>query len=67
MDFGNHPYNLVFQSLGLPDMSAYGGIGFNQALAGAALQGFSPAAMCPIVGSWTTQLAPGVMGDVCAA
>ena len=67
MDFGNHPYNLVFQSLGLPDMSAYGGIAFNQALAGAALQNFSPAAMCPIVGSWTTQLAPGVMGDVCAA
>ncbi|MDC0467284.1 TonB-dependent receptor, partial [Gammaproteobacteria bacterium] len=45
---------------------AYGGIEFNQALAGAAAGGFTPQLMCPIVGSWTTTLAPGVTGDVCA-
>ena len=47
-------------------MSAYGGLEFNQALAGAAAGGFTPQLMCPIVGSWTIPLAPGVMGDVCA-
>ena len=47
-------------------MSAYGGLPFNQALAGAAAAGFTPQAVCPIVGSWTVPLAPGVMGDVCA-
>ena len=66
-NFGKHPYNAIFQTLGLPDMSAYGGIEFNQALAGAAAGGFAPQLMCPIVGSWTTTLAPGVTGDVCAA
>ena len=65
-NFGKHPYNAIFQTLGLPDMSAYGGIEFNQALAGAAAGGFTPQLMCPIVGSWTVPLAPGVMGDVCA-
>ena len=65
-NFGKHPYNAIFQTLGLPDMSAYGGIEFNQALAGAAAGGFTPQLMCPIVGSWTTTLAPGVTGDVCA-
>ena len=48
-------------------MAAYGGLPFNQALAGAAAAGFTPQAVCPIVGSWTVPLAPGVMGDVCAA
>lgn len=65
-NFGKHPYNAIFQTLGLPDMSAYGGIEFNQALAGAAAGRFPPQLMCPIVGSWTIPLAPGVMGDVCA-
>lgn len=65
-NFGKHPYNAIFQTLGLPDMSAYGGIEFNQALAGAAAGRFTPQLVCPIVGSWTIPLAPGVMGDVCA-
>jgi len=65
-NFGKHPYNVIFQTLGLPDMSAYGGLPFNQELAGAAAAGFTPQAMCPILGSWTVPLAPGVMGDVCA-
>ena len=67
-NFGDHPYNEVFQSLGLPDMSGYGGLGFNQALAGAAVAGFAPAAVCPIVGSWMLPIAAagGAIMDVCA-
>jgi len=63
-DFGMHPYNLLFQSLGLPDMSEYGGIAFNQALAGAALQNFSPASICAITGSWNSAAVGGA--DICA-
>ena len=67
-NFGDHPYNAVFQSFGLPDMSGYGGLGFNQALAGAAVAGFAPAAVCPIVGSWMLPIAAagGAIMDVCA-
>jgi len=65
-NFGNHPYNALFQMLGLPDLSSYGGLQFNQALAEAAGVGFTPEALCPIIGSWTVTLAPGVNGDVCA-
>ena len=56
-NFGNHPYNAVFQSLGLPDMSRYGGLAFNQALARAAVGGFAPSGVCPIVGSWMLPVA----------
>ena len=67
-NFGNHPYNAVFQSLGLPDMSRYGGLAFNQALAAAAVGGFSPSGVCPIVGSWMIPIAAagGAIMDVCA-
>ena len=49
-------------------MSGYGGLGFNQALAGAAVRGFPPAAVCPIVGSWMVPIAAagGAIMDVCA-
>jgi uncharacterized membrane protein YjfL (UPF0719 family) len=62
-DFGNASLqSCISIMLGLPDMSAYGGIAFNpQLLLGLLYKAFSPAAMCPIVGSWTTQLAVGVM------
>ena len=67
-NFGNHPYNAVFQSLGLPDMSRYGGLAFNQALARAAVGGFAPSGVCPIVGSWMLPIAAagGAIMDVCA-
>jgi outer membrane receptor protein involved in Fe transport len=63
-DFGMHPYNSLFQMLGLPDMSEYGGIAFNQALAGSALQNFSPATICAITGSWNSAAVGGA--DICA-
>ncbi len=68
-NFGDHPYNALFQQLaGLPDLSAYGGLAFNQALAGAALRNFAPTAVCPIVGSWMIPIASlgGAIMDVCA-
>ena len=45
-------------------MSEYGGIAFNQALAGAALQNFSPASICAITGSWNSAAVGGA--DICA-
>jgi outer membrane receptor protein involved in Fe transport len=68
-NFGDHPYNALFQQLaGLPDLSAYGGLPFNIALAGTALLGFAPSAVCPLLGSWSVPLpsAGGAIVDVCA-
>ena len=49
-------------------MSRYGGLAFNQALAAAAVGGFAPSGVCPIVGSWMLPLAAagGAIVDVCA-
>lgn len=63
-NFGNHPYNALFQSLGLPDMSGYGGLAFNQALAQAAGGGFQVPAVCAIVGTWNSAAVGGA--DICA-
>lgn len=63
-DFSVHPYNFLFQTLGLPDLGAYGGVNFNRQLSACAATGFQPACIGNIIATNTPYHTPSEISGI---